>query len=182
MKKVRIICDWQLLVMVIVLTLLTVAVTLVTMFVLVNEDTVEKQSDLPVIRIMFSVLLAVYFVSIIASSPRYLCIITLSDVAITIWMPFRKQHTYTYKQFRYLYCGKYFHGNVVGIGKDVWYIIVSQQQLRSKELNQVNQLANSHETIKIRYTKKNYYKLKSILPITHIKQLEIAQRTVLREP
>lgn len=174
MKKVRMICDPTLLVAVILLIVIYTIATIWTMFVIVHEGTVANPSEIIPIRILFGTLLGGVLLAIVASSPRFLCTITLSETAITVWVPFRKKETFSYKQFRYIYCGGYFHGNIAGVGQNVWYMVIAQRHLSSNELNQINHVSNSGEVVKIRYTRKNYEKLRTILPPSHIHQLDIA--------
>lgn len=64
------------------------------------------------------------------------------------------------------------------MGKDIWYIVIAQRQLTANELNAINGVSNSKEVVKIRYTEKTVKKLKSILPASHIDQLnrEVTRR------
>lgn len=173
-KKARIMCDCTLFVAAIIVSLIYSISILVAMFFLVNEGSVAEPSEVIPIRLLFGVMLVGFLAAVIVSSPRYLCVLTLSKETITVWIPFHRQKTYNYKQFRYVYCGGYFHGNIVGMGKNVWYIVVSQRYLSEKELKQINNVPNSEEVVKVRYSQKNYNKLNAILPTGHIKQLECA--------
>lgn len=173
MKKIRLISDPVTLTMNVVL----VAVTIPLYFFMVlclHEGNVNPPTAVVPFRIVWSIMHIILYIAIISASPRYLCVITLSETAITIWVPFRKKKSFTYKQFRNIYCGGYFHGNIAGIGKIVWYIVLAQRHLSSNELNQINLVSNSEEVVKIRYSRKNYEKLCTILPSDRIRQLECA--------
>jgi hypothetical protein len=123
---------------------------------------------------MFGVLLLGLWLALIASSPRFLCVLTLSKSTITVWIPFKKMEDLPYAQFRFVYCGKYFHGNIAGMGRTAWYIVLSQKQLSANELNNINRVPNSKAVVKIRYAEKTVNKLKSILPVNLISQLDRA--------
>ena len=174
MKKIHILCDAALFFAVIAFAVVSSIVTIETMYGVVREDTVADPSDIILIRMLFGILLFVLWLVLIASSPRYLCIITLTKTAITVWIPFKKRKTFSYKQFSYVYCGRYFHGNVAGIGKNVWYIVLAQRHLSANELNSINRISNSEEIVKVRFTPKNFQKLQSFLPGGHINQLNRA--------
>ena len=62
----------------------------------------------------------------------------------------------------------------------MWYIIISKKYLSQKELDQINQVSNSLETVKIRYSPKRYRVLRSILPASLAIQLENAVEKVGR--
>lgn len=180
MKRKVILSDGLLFVAVIVVSLILSSCTIVVAFVLVNEDTVADISDLFTIRLLFTVPLIGFLVSIVASSPRYLCVLSFSTDAIVIWIPFHRSKMYSYKQFRNIYCGQYFHGNVLGIGKTIYYILISQRQYSQNELKHVNQISNSDVTVKIRFTSRNYNILKAIIPFEHVKQLENIRKYIDR--
>lgn len=174
MKKFRIFSDPTLLFVVIGFAVVSSVATLGTMYGIVQESSVANHDEIVQIRTMFGVLLLVLWLALAASSPRYLCTITLSKTAITVWVPFKKSSTYSYTQFRFIYCGKYFHGNIAGIGKEIWYIVIAQRQLSADELNAINGVPNSQDVVKIRYTEKVVKRLRSILPANHIRQLDRA--------
>lgn len=173
MRK-RILCDPSLLLAVIVFAIVSSTGVVGTMFGLVHEGNVATSSEIVAIRIMFGVLLLGLWLSLIFSSSRYLCVLTLSKTTITVWIPFKKREDLSYTQFRFVYCGKYFHGNIAGMGRDVWYKVIAQRQLSANELNAINHVPNSKEIVKIRYTEKTVKKLKSILPTNLILELDRA--------
>ena len=172
--KMKILCDPTLLILVIIMIVVYTIALIGTMFGIVDVDFVANPSELVPIRAMFGGFLLALYVSVIAASPRFLCTLTLSQTAITVWIPFRKSETLSYTRFRFVYCGKYFHGNIVGMGKYVWYIVISQKRLSTDELNAINQVPYSKEIIKIRYSEKTVKKLKRILPASLLLQLDSA--------
>ena len=170
MRKKYIICDLPLLIAVAILTILTFITTIV-MCSIVGEENVVNPSDVGTIRLMFVFLLLAFMIAIISLSPRYLCVIALSKTEVAIFIPFRKKELFSYNQFKYVYCGGYFHGNIAGIGKNIWYIVLAQRQFSTNELNAINSIPNSRDAVKIRYTKNAIQKLQSVLPASHITQL-----------
>ena len=174
MKKIRMLGDRSLLIMMIVLAVADTTAMLLTMFVFAREETTKSLSDLIGIRIICGVLLVSTLAAIVVAAPRYLCTITLTETSIAVWVPFHKKETFSYKQFRNIYCGGYFHGNIAGVGRNIWYIVIAQRHLSSNELNQINLVSNSKEVVKIRYTRRIHEKLLEILPSGHVRQLESA--------
>jgi len=178
MKKIRLLSDCTLLVGVVVMLILYAGGTVWMIFFALTEENVANPSELIPMRIIFGSVYMLMLIAVVASSPRFLCVMTLSETSIIVWIPFRGKKTYSYKQFRNVYCGGYFHGNIAGIGRNIWYIVIAQRKMSNNELDQINQIPNSDEVIKIRYTPKNYKKLKSIFPDSHINQLESAARRI----
>lgn len=173
MKK-RVLCDTKLLLLASVCAVVHSVAIIWTMFGLIHEETVADPTEVIQIRLLFGSLLLVLWIALVASSPRFLCTVTLSKTAITVWLPFRKKETFSYKQFRFVYCGGYFHGNVLGMGKNIWYIVIAQRRLTTNELTNINHVSNSKEVVKIRYTPKNYETIRNVLPASHIHQLNCA--------
>ena len=172
MKKIRILSDCVLLSSIIIMLVLYAALTVWIAFFALNEKTVSDISEIVPLRIGICFLFVLMLIAVVASSPRFLCVIALSKTAIAVWLPFHRKKIFTYKQFRNVYCGGYFHGNVFGLGHNVWYIVLSQRKLSTSELNQINQLPNSEDVIKIRYTPKVCKRLRYILPDGHVRQLD----------
>ena len=165
-KKIRFIADKTLILMVIVATL---AMTLAVIWVLsfINEDTVEPDSDVISVKVTFIVMLVFWYISVLMSAPRILCIVTLTNESITVWYPFSTKKTYGYKQYPYVYIGGYFHGHATGLGGWVKYIVLSQRILSTEELLHINNISNIKTVIRIRYSKRKYETLCSILPPRH---------------
>lgn len=178
MKKIRLISDPLTLYMAITM-IVAHAIATVYAISLIREDTVTNSADILPIRLSFVFLFCALFIVTVIVSPRYLCLITLSETVITIWVPFRRKRSFTYKQFRNIYCGGYFHGNIAGVGRIVWYFVLSQRHLSTEELNQINLVPNSEEVVKIRYSRKTYEKLRMILPSDRIRQLESTASKIL---
>ena len=89
MKK-RIFCDPALLLAVIVLAVVSSIAGVGTILGMAHEGSVATPSEMVSIRIMFGVLLLGLWLALIASSPRFLCVLTLSKSTITVWIPFKK--------------------------------------------------------------------------------------------
>lgn len=177
MKKIRILSDLALVISALV-CLVIITTVVVVMIVLIKEENLTNPDDIVMVRMLWIGLGVGFWWAVIASGPRILCILTLSSLGITVWLPFRKKETFPYAQFRFAYIGGYFHGNIAGMGKPVWYIVISQRRLSTKELYSINNVANSKEIVKIRYTKKSYKKIRNVLPASHVCQLDSAiQRT-----
>lgn len=180
MKKMRILSDPTLVISG-AISLLLITITCVSMIILIKEENLTNPDDIVLVRSLWIGLGVGYWLAVIGSGSRILCILTLSNLGITVWLPFRKKEAFSYSQFRFVYIGGYFHGNIAGMGKPVWYIVISQRRLSTKELHSINNVSNSKEIIKIRYTKKIYLKIRNVLPTSHSCQLDIAIKRMLAE-
>jgi hypothetical protein len=181
MKRIHMLSDWPLLIGVVITVVVFTVMMLWTVFVIVNEATVTDATQLVPIRFFFGLLLAGFLIAIVTSSSRFLCVISLTHMAITIRIPFCKKKEFSYNKFRYLYSGGYFHTNLAGLGFKVWYIVIAQRQLSIHELNQLNRISNSQDIVKVRYSRRNYKKLKAILPPSLVQQLEKAVSEITRQ-
>ncbi len=101
-------------------------------------------------------------------------VITLTAESITIQIPFGKKACEKYSQYPNVFIGKYYHGNILGMGKWNAYIVFSKRKLSPKELETINEVPNSLDTFKIRYCPRNIKLLASILPETHRYKLNAA--------
>ena len=72
---------------------------------------------------------------------------------------FRKTEVHTYKEYPYV--SKAFYPYY---GIPVYYMVLSNRRLRDAELCQINNVRVGPGMIKIRYNKKNYERLLSIVP------------------
>ena len=72
---------------------------------------------------------------------------------------FRKTEVHTYKEYPYVNKAFYLHS-----GFPAYYMVLSNRRLRDSELCQINNVRVGPEMIKIRYNKKNYERLLSIVP------------------
>ena len=72
---------------------------------------------------------------------------------------FRKTEVHTYKEYPYV--SKAFYPYY---GLPMYYMVLSNRRLRDAELCQINNVRVGPEMIKIRYNKKNYERLLSIVP------------------
>ncbi len=125
---------------------------------------VSDANDRILMQGMFAFLLLVFLLAVIISVPKSICVLTLSNDTVFLKIPYQKKQPISYKRFAFIYHGGYFHGNIFGQGLWVHYIVFSQKRLSKDTLTHINMLKNSPETFKIRYSKRNYEKLCSILP------------------
>ena len=72
---------------------------------------------------------------------------------------FRKKEVHTYKEYAYVNKALYMNW-----GFPVYYMVLSNRRLRDAELCQINNVRVGPGMIKIRYNKKNYERLLSIVP------------------
>ena len=72
---------------------------------------------------------------------------------------FRKTEVHTYKEYPYVNKALYPY-----YGLPMYYMVLSNRRLRDAELCQINNVRVGPGMIKIRYNKKNYERLLSIVP------------------
>ena len=90
--------------------------------------------------------------------------------------PARKKPTERpYKYYQYVYKAYYWHGSPIGIGTNVYYIVVSHRRLKDNELCNINQLASSADVIKIKYSPKTYQTLMNTLPSEMAYKLKVCR-------
>lgn len=179
-KKVTVFSDVTLLVMYIVL----IVVSTVGIIVLVQSLGPENCADpkeWPLIRGTLYGLAISLDIACILASPRVFCWITLSEDEIQLKRPFHKATVLPYKAFPYIYCGGYFHANIAGIGAPVFYIVFTRKWMSQDELSQLNQMGNSDEGFKIRYSEKTFDKLCAVLPSKACFNLRAAFPAPVRE-
>lgn len=175
-QKIRIISDVPLLVLAIACTFVMTLAAAIGIVIIGIPGAAADPSEVLPIQIMFAVLYIVFFVAVVSAISRSICVITLTKNAISQKIPFQKKQILQYEKFPNVLYGCYFHGNVVGLGKWVPYILFSQNRVSSDLLTHVNNLKNTSETFKIRYTKKNYRTLCAVLPAKHRIMLDASLR------
>ena len=78
--------------------------------------------------------------------------------------PFKKRELISFKNYHYIYKAKYFQSTIFHVGYCINYIVFSKKYISNFYLEHINMINNSTETIKVRYSKKNYDFLISVLP------------------
>ena len=173
-QRIRIISDVPLLVLAIVSTS---AMAFACGIVIWNiQDVAAYPSEVIPIQVIFVVLFIVFFGASVSSISRSICVITLTKNAILLKIPFQKRQILQYEKYPYILYGCYFHGNVIGFGQGVPYIVFSQNRVPSELLTHINNLRNTPATFKIRYTQKNYRVLCAVLPEKHRVKLDASLR------
>lgn len=174
-NRVRLLSDASLLVMLIVATILMSAAITIILAILSASEPDPRD---PFVRGMFIVMYVVYLIAFIAAIPRTCVFVTFTPEEIQLKVPYKKAEVYSYKQFCYIYLGGYFHGNIFGIGKNVYYIVFARRWMSTDELYQINQEGNSQTMFKIRYSKKTYDRLCEVLPSSSSFALQAAFRVL----
>lgn len=180
MKKVTVFSDVTLLVMDIVLVIL---LTSVCAWVLLDSgpESCSKPWEWPLVCADFGGLAVAGDIACLCVLPRIFCTIIFSEDNIQLKRPFRKATVLPYKAFPYIYCGGYFHANIAGIGAPVFYIVFTRKWMSQDELSQLNQMGNSDEGFKIRYSEKTFDKLCEVLPSKACFNLRAAFPAPVRE-
>ena len=179
-KKVTVFSDVMLLVMDIVAIILVTAVPFLfqTFF---GPENCKNLNEWLLCCWTFYVLAAISDAGCICVLPRIFCTITFSEDNIQLKRPFHKATVLPYKAFPYIYCGGYFHANIAGIGAPVFYIVFTRKWMSQDELSQLNQMGNSDEGFKIRYSEKTFDKLCEVLPSKACFNLRAAFPAPVRE-
>ena len=130
------------------------------------EGATKSENDALFIRILMSSLALGLIILVLCKSKAAFSNVVFSEDNIAFKSLFHKTITYNYEQYRYIYRGQYFHGNIFGQGILVEFIIFSQNSISTNDLYSANRIANSAETIKIRFSFKRYEKLCAIVPVS----------------
>lgn len=99
-------------------------------------------------------------ITLLVASRRCVVFVTLTKDGIAFSSPFRPKKVKPYTAFPDLYRGCY---TAYGIERHE-FIVLTNRRMRYEELQRVNMVFNDENTIKIRYTKRNYAALKEMLP------------------
>lgn len=171
MKKIHTFCDLPL-VLASAFYLIVISALGIGAIVLAPSYTVP--SDVFGVQCYWGVLLILLYISMVIASKRILTFVTFDSECITFWTPFVRSQTCEYKQYTHIYPGSYFHGNIFGLGRQVSYVVFSQKYLSDEILANINKLANSPETFKIRMRHKRFEELSKLLPPYQAKMLQSA--------
>lgn len=164
MKKIRIISDPQLLIGAMISVFMMTGACGWMVWIGSDPKHAANPSDIPFMQALIIGSWLAYIVAIAASAPRMCTVITLSSEHIQLKIPYKKAAVFSYKEYPYIYRGRYYHGNNFGLGRNVDYIVFSRRWMPASALNQINHLGNSQDVFKIRYSPKVYKKLCDILP------------------
>jgi len=96
--------------------------------------------------------------------PHWAAKIKFSQDGVCLYVAFKKVAQMSYRDFPYVFYARYYHRGVIPIGYYPEYLVFSKKPLTIYELEHVNQVPNSRETIKIRYRKRAYRYIMQILP------------------
>ena len=116
--------------------------------------------DLIYCCLFFGIGLGILTVTLLVISRRCVVFVTLTKDGIAFSSPFRPKKVKPYTAFPDLYRGCY---TAYGIERHE-FIVLTNRRMRYEELQRVNMVFNDENTIKIRYTKRNYAALKEMLP------------------
>lgn len=164
-NRIRIISDIYVLSIGLVTVIMMTAACFLGMLLISDPQNVADLNEIPYMQVLFIGCYLLFIIAVAVSAvPRACLLITLSKEEIRLKIPYKKAEVFSYREFPYIFHGSYFHGNIVGMGKSVDYIVFSRRWMSPGELNQINNLANSREAFKIRYSPKVFAKLCDILP------------------
>ena len=108
---------------------------------------------------IFAFLYILLLIGFLMSAPRFCARITFNANNVVFKTAFSKAKGNTYESYRYIYKASYLH-----MLYRPQYIVFSQTRLSDYELQNINQIAPTEKTIKIRYSKKTFEALQQVLP------------------
>lgn len=84
--------------------------------------------------------------------------LTITENGIEIHPPFKKVKRFNYDSYRYMEYGYY------DTYSREWFFVISNRRMSRYELSNLNKIKKSDDYIKIKYSKRRFYKLRKILP------------------
>lgn len=90
----------------------------------------------------------------------------------------RKKRFYSYEEYKIIVCAEYFHGSPIGIGKNRYYIVISNRSLSRYEQDHIINCKNQKDFIMIKYSSKNCDRIRLSLPQQMQKAYDTAIRTI----
>ena len=173
MNKIYAFCDLSL---VIATVILAIIMQVLCVWGIVAAPCYTIASGVFAVRCIWSVLLIGFYWGMVLISKDVLTFVMFDDECVTLWIPFAGIQKIKYSRYAHIYTLKYFHGSVLGLGSQMPYVVFSQKYLSDKNLMDINQLANSSQTFKIRMRRKRFDELLKLLPPRQAKMLQSAMR------
>ena len=96
--------------------------------------------------------------------PQLYVRITLRPSGIETKAARKKPVVRPYTDYHYFYRASYWHGTPLGIGKDVYFIVLSHRRLKNAEIYAINTVPQDGDVICIKYSRKRLDMLLRILP------------------
>ena len=128
------------------------------------EVFVFSLSDSTAVRIIYMIPAVVWIGILVFVSNQWLMVITFCAKGISLHPGIYKPVNNAYNYYQYVYHGYYWHGSMIGIGYQRDFIVLSHKSLTVNQLENVNQIPNSSETVKIKLSMKMLKKLMRIVP------------------
>ncbi len=113
-------------------------------------------------------------------TPRWFLLITFDENGVTYRPLFRKGIQMKYSDYPRIQYAYYMHGNGVAAYK-VHFFVLTDRRLSYAESSHINDVAPAQNLIKIRYTRKTYQKLISVLPPTISFEIELIYKTYIQK-
>ncbi len=110
---------------------------------------------------------------------RWCLLLTFNENYLLYKPLFRKGKQIRYANYPCIRYAYYMHGNLLAAYK-VDYFILTNRRLSDDELSHINLVAPNEDLIKIRYTRKTYLKLISVLPSSIAVQIESIYTTYIK--
>ncbi len=171
MKKIRFFCDLPL---VIASVFLSIVSSVLCVWMIAITPSNAAPSDVFSIQCIWAIMLILFYIGMVIASKRILTFVIFDSDGITFWTPFMPSQTYEYKRYSHIYPASYFHGNLIGFGVRVHYVVFAQKYLSDTVLMNINHLANSPEVFKIRMRHKKFEALLTLLPPYQARMLQSA--------
>ena len=144
----------------------------VAFLIAVGIASVKTESDRVFCSAFMGISTVSYIIAFLFCLPRIYAYLRLDKDGIEYKKAFSKKEIIPYKKYRYVYMGSYFHRGIFPIGYQRRFIVLSQVYISPPQLNHVNHIKNSTETIVLEYNKKTVNYLQNMLPYKQKYMLE----------
>ena len=161
-KKIRILCDKTLgleLLFVGIPLFIPMCVFLIVVFVKELAAFKSPPVDIVIISLFLTVTLFCLVMFICYIIPRFLVFVELDSEGVCLNKIYKKTPKIPYKKLWNFKLAYYSH-----MWSIRYFIVIGCEELTQEQLTHINLVPNSEHLVKIQLTKRNYYRLREILP------------------
>ena len=126
-----------------------------------SEELAKKTGDIVGLCFMYVVCVVCYIMGFImpfTAMGQWFEKLSITTNGIEIHPPFRKVKRFDYEKYRYMEYGYY------DTYSREWFFVISNRRMTRYELSNLNKIKKTDDYIKIKYSKRRFYKLREILP------------------
>lgn len=159
-KKIRILCDLTMGIEAILFVVLSIPGSLFLIWA-ANRELLSKTSLSDIICGWFIILFSIFWMGLIfvIIIPNFWAFIELDTDGIRLNQIYKKTPIIPYKKLWNFKLAYYYH-----MGSLRYFIVIGCVELSPEQLVRINLVQNSEHLVKIQLTKRNYYRLREILP------------------